>query len=88
MGATAESLLGVMKVGLSMCDSGLIQPSPDIIEATRLLVSELNLLDPAEEIEVRYSKSPLHVQYIRTKTKILLAEFTVASDEQPEGLGF
>lgn len=81
MSATAASLLNVMKVRLSMYDSGLIQPSPDVIDATRLLVHKLNLLDPVEEIEVQYSESPLHVQYIRTKTKILLAEFTVASDE-------
>jgi hypothetical protein len=85
MSTTVASLLEVMEVRLSMYDRKLIKPHPDVAEATRLLVSKLSLLDPAEELEVRYSMNPFHVQYIRKKPERLLAEFTVAIDEDSSG---
>ena len=85
MNTTVASLWNTMKVRLSMYEEELIKPHPDVVVATRLLVSELSLLDPAEEIEVRYSMSPLHAQYIRKKPERLLAEFTVDIDESSAG---
>lgn len=81
MSATAAGLLNVMNVRLSMLDSGRITPLPAVADATRLLVTELRLLDPSERIEVRVSKNPFYAQYIRTKTNKVLAEFTADIDE-------
>jgi hypothetical protein len=77
MTTTAASLLNVMRIRLSMCDSGTIAPPSVVVEATRALVDELGILDPEEEVEIAYSENPFHAQYIRRKTGKILAEFTV-----------
>jgi len=77
MTANVASLLDVMKFRLSMCDSGRITPSAEVIKATRILVNELNALDSQEEIEITYSTNPFHAKYIRLSTGVVLAEFTV-----------
>jgi len=81
MNATVAGLLDVMSFRLSMLDSGRITPPPAVADATRLLVTELCLLDPSETIEVRVSKDPFHAEYIRSKTNKVLAEFSTDIDE-------
>jgi hypothetical protein len=83
MSATVASLLDVMQIRLSMCDSGLIKPPREVVDATRALVAELNSLDPLEAIEVMYSKNPIHVQYVRQKAGNILAGFTVDLENLP-----
>jgi len=87
MSATVASLLDVMKIRLSMCESGLIAPPLEVIDATRKLVAELSVLDLTEEIEVSYSKNPFHAQYVRNKTGKVLAEFTIDINESPSFRG-
>lgn len=77
MGTTVASLLGIMKVRLTMCESGVIAPPLEVIGATRALVAELDMLDPEEIVVIAYSKNPFHAQYIRQKTGKLLTEFTI-----------
>ena len=81
MSATVASVKDVMSVRLSMLDSGLITPPPAVADATRLLMSKLCLLDPAERIDVRVSKNPFQAQYIRAKTNEILADFSADIDD-------
>jgi len=83
MSTTVASLLGIMKVRLSMYETGVIAPPLEVIVATRALVAELDVLTPKEIVDIVYSRNPFHAQYIRKKTGKLLAEFTIDAGSLP-----
>ena len=74
MSTTAIELLGIMKLRLTMYESGFIQPQSTAVAATRELVERLASLPPNEEVEISYTIKPLHAQYIRVRTNEVLAE--------------
>jgi len=80
MSTTARALLNIMSVRLSMLESGVTKPHSVVAEATRQLVKRLSLLTPDEVIQVTYTESPLHVQYIQQSSGEVLAEWRQPDD--------
>jgi hypothetical protein len=74
MSTTAEALLNIMSVRLSMQEAGTIKPHPSGVLATRQLVEKLSVLAPNESVEISYTLEPFNVRYVRIQTGEVLAE--------------
>lgn len=81
MSTTAEALLNIMSVRLSIQVSGRTKPHPSVALATRELVQKLSALAPGERVEISYTLEPLHVRYVRSQTGEVLAE--ILESENP-----
>jgi hypothetical protein len=74
MTTTAEELLNIMSVRLSMQEDGITKPRPSVVLATKQLVEKLSVLSPTEGVEITYTLEPFHARYIRSQTGEVLAE--------------
>lgn len=74
MSTTAEALLNIMSVRLSMQEAGTTKPHPSVVLATRQLVEKLSVLAPSESVEISYTLEPFHARYVRIQTGEVLAE--------------